>query len=190
MIAKYEWLGTLGNASHYVGLLAPNRELHGVACFGPAPGGIHVGGPALYLTRGACVHYAPRNAASFLINHACKLMCRETGVPLFFAYADPAAGEYGGVYQAANWNYLGQGIVGQKMRKARYAMLPPGADPDNPANWKTARELRRKNLTFGLASSATSITPAAQPPLGFLLREKFFGQTCGNAPSRNWSWLA
>src|SRR5262245_57949890 len=97
LIMRYEWLGNPGTANLFVGLKSPDRELQGVACFGYGPAGIgmrqRLGGPALCLERGACVHYAPRNAASFLITHACKLVCRITGTERFYAYADPMAGE-------------------------------------------------------------------------------------------------
>lgn len=159
LIQEYEWLGTVGRATFFVGLLSPARELHGVACFGHGPAGdirSLIGAPALCLERGACVHYAPRNAASFLIAAACKVAYRTLGVPLFFAYGDPMAGEYGAVYQAANWLYLGQGLDGKGGRKRRFSMLPPGADPDNPANWKSTRELRRagRRMSFEQARDA------------------------------------
>jgi hypothetical protein len=146
IILRYEWLGTMGNSTYFVGLVSPTHELFGVACFGYGPGGPIrklIGGPALCLERGACVHYAPRNAASFLINNACKLIHRITGIPLFFAYADPRAREYGGVYQAAGWLYLGQGLNGYKGRKERIKVLAPGDDPNIETNWKTTREFRR-----------------------------------------------
>jgi len=151
IILNYEWLGNIGRATHFVGLVSPLRKLHGVACFGYGPAGNIrdlIGSPALCLERGACVHYAPSNSASFLINHACKLIYRLTGIELFFAYADPMAGEYGGVYQAAGWQYLGQGLDGRKGRKHRFFVLPPGADPNNPASWRTTRDLRRQARTL------------------------------------------
>jgi hypothetical protein len=158
IIVHYEWLRTVGRATIFVGLMSPQRELQGVACFGAGPGGeILVGRPfgggegppqpAMCLERGACVHYAPPNAASFLINAACKLVYRFSKIPLFFAYADPMAGEYGGVYQAAGWVYLGQGLDGGKGRKHRYFVLQPGRDRNDPAAWQTTRELRRKGFT-------------------------------------------
>lgn len=150
IIIRYEWLGTLRRTtSIFVGLFSPIREIEGVACFGRGPSygpsDIRqvIGSPALCLERGACVHYAPRNAASYLINAACKLVYRNTGTSLFFAYADPMAGEYGGVYQAAGWLYIGQGLAGAKgHRTHRWFVLPPGADPSVPWNWKTTRVLR------------------------------------------------
>jgi hypothetical protein len=162
LVLQYEWLGTLGNATVFVGLMSPEQKLHGVACFGKGPGGPIeplLGGEAFCLERGACVHYAPPNAASFLINAACKLVYQTTGVARFYAYSDPAAGEYGGVYQAAGWLYLGQGLDGKNGRARRHAVLPPGADPSNPASWRTTRELKGrgvngKRMTFDEARAA------------------------------------
>ena len=157
IILTYEWLGDMGRSTIFAGLTAPSRELLGVACFGYGPGGRireKIGGPAYCLERGACVHWAPPNAASFLIARACKLVYRMTGVERFFAYCDPMAGEYGAVYQAANWTYLGQGLDGRFGRERRYFVLTPGDDPDNPANWRTSRALRRdpyNSLTFAAA---------------------------------------
>jgi hypothetical protein len=149
IILKYEWLGNIGKANHFIGLFSPNRELVGVACFGygPATPAMRtlLGGPAWCLERGACVPWAPENAASFLITHACKLMCRITGVGRYFAYGDPCAGEYGAVYQAANWLYLGQGLNGGEGRQWRTYVLRPGLDPDKPANWQTTKVLRQNS---------------------------------------------
>ena len=156
LILRYEWLGTLGSATIFIGLFSPERELHGVVCFGYGPndGGYSVrkliGSPAFCLERGACVHYASANAASFLIRAACKMVRRIHKVSRFFAYADPYAGEYGAVYQAAGWDYLGQGLNNGKCRPERYYVLAPGLDRDNPANWRTTRVLRpRKGKSIG-----------------------------------------
>jgi hypothetical protein len=159
IILHYEWLGNIGKSHTFVGLIAPDRTVEGVACFGYGPAGQIrglIGDPALCLERGACVHYAPKNAASFLVTAACKLVFRLTGVPIFFAYADPMAGEHGGVYQACGWAYLGQGLDGRKGRRRRYSVLPPGLDPNRPENWKSTRELRRgtRNMSFDEARAA------------------------------------
>jgi hypothetical protein len=65
---------------------------------------------AIALLRGACVHYAPKNAASFLVSRACKLSAAEFGWRAFSAYADAAASEVGAIYQACNWLYLGVSV--------------------------------------------------------------------------------
>jgi hypothetical protein len=166
IILKFEWLGDIGHAHKFVGLFTADGELGelgellGVACFGhgPAPADMRtlLGGAALCLERGACVPHAPPNAASFLISRACKLIASEMKVYLFFAYGDPEAGEYGAVYQAANWIYLGQGLMGRdfitgklKRRSERWKVLAPGGNPEEQREWKASRDIRRLGPNFG-----------------------------------------
>lgn len=161
LIDRYEYLGTMGRAEVFIGLFSPYRELHGVAAFGRGPNGGRegreigsiralIGEPALCLERGACVHYAPKNAASYLISRACRLVSRLSGTAIFFAYADPKAGEYGAVYQAANWIYLGQGDFNRKSKRTeRMYVLRPGADADDPRNWRPTYDLRRGGRRLG-----------------------------------------
>jgi hypothetical protein len=151
LILRYEWLGDLGHATVCFGLLAADGELLGAVCFGYGPAGPIrklIGAPALCLERGACSHRAPPNAASFLIARACKGVAAMTGTERFFAYCDPMAGEYGGVYQACNWSYLGQGLDNNKQRPFRTFVLAPGAE-DIPANWRTTRALRCNGHRMG-----------------------------------------
>ena len=162
IIMHYEWLRTVGKATIFVGLLSPSREIEGVACFGHGPSGhirSMIGEPALCLERGACVHYAPPNAASFLITRACKLVHRVYGNSRFFAYADPMAGEYGAVYQSANWFYVGQGLNGGKGRKERAFVLVLGDDPNEPSSWQTTRVLRRRKDEILALVAAKKLRP-------------------------------
>jgi hypothetical protein len=122
IILKFEWLRTMGSGTIVCYGLKRASELLGVACFGRV--GQHVGWicgltsdarktfaiKTAYLMRGACVPYAPKNAASFLIRHSCFLARKDFGWQIFFAYSDHDAGEIGTVYQAANWLYLGTGL--------------------------------------------------------------------------------
>jgi hypothetical protein len=131
IVLRYEWLGTVGQgASAFYGLKI-NGELLGVACFGV--GGSrearNICGPeyissVVCLMRGACVPWAPKNAASFLIRNACYQASQDRGWKMFFAYSDPAASEIGTVYQAANWFYLGQGI-GRRAGQVHLNWLAP-----------------------------------------------------------------
>lgn len=116
IIERYEWLGTTGRCEAAYGLIL-GKTLLGVACFGKPPGteSLNVCGPDLRdrticLERGACVHWAPKNAASFLISRAVRLARADHGWEIFVAYADEQAGEIGTVYQASNWAYLGCGV--------------------------------------------------------------------------------
>jgi hypothetical protein len=110
IIVRHEWLRSMptGTRACYR-LRSPDDELVGVAVFaaGPAPESGDLCGRehrdrAVCLARGACVHWAHPHAASHLISKACKLAAAEVGWQIFYAYADPTAGERGVVYQAAN----------------------------------------------------------------------------------------
>ncbi len=112
LIRKYEWLQTMGAGTIACYGLKIDGELLGVACFGK--GGSTeardiVEGredQTICLMRGACVPWAPDNAGSFLVRHACRLASKEHGWTVFFAYSDPEAGEIGTVYQACGWEYI------------------------------------------------------------------------------------
>lgn len=54
---------------------------------------------ALYLSRGACTHWTPKNTASYFIARVCARLAPCT----VLAYADVTAGEVGQIYQALNW---------------------------------------------------------------------------------------
>jgi hypothetical protein len=117
-ILRYEWLKTMpALTTACYGLRDPSGQLVSAVCFGPGPGTAsgNLCGPdwrdrAIALLRGACAHWAHPHAASHLIARACKLAAGEFGWRIFFAYADPAAGEVGTIYQACNWLYLGTGV--------------------------------------------------------------------------------
>lgn len=142
VILKYEWLGNMGTTAKAFGLFI-KEELAGVVCFGRTNGTNVITSVAgeqwkdnvIILCRGACVHWAPPHAASFLINKACNLMADPAGwfdsegrqkkpVNIVVAYSDSDAGEIGTVYQASNWLYCAQtatSTVGKKkgQRKAK-----------------------------------------------------------------------
>ena len=110
LILRYEWLGTMPRRAHSYGLKTASGALLGVAVFGytMSPESRDVCGKnnrhlAICLERGACVADAPANSPSFLISRAVKLAADEHGFRIFYAYADPEAGEVGTIYQALNW---------------------------------------------------------------------------------------
>jgi len=120
LILRYEWLGTLGRPRACYGLYSREGDLMGAVTFGnPAGNGARqLCGPewrdqVIALERGACVHWAPRNAATFLLRRAVRLAHRDFGWSIFLAYADPSAGEIGTIYQASNWFYIGTGRQGR-----------------------------------------------------------------------------
>jgi hypothetical protein len=155
-ILKYEWLGTMGivTAATY-GMCAPVGELIGVAVFGwPSAQSRDICGQAhrekaICLERGACSHYAPPNAASFLISRAVKLAAADHGWRIFYAYADPEAGEIGTVYQACNWLYIGQG-VGRDQHRLRQDWYIPAED--KVISSRTLRT-RRPKVTISAAKA-------------------------------------
>jgi len=119
IIWKYEWLHSLGSGIIACYGLFIDDELLGVDCFGKMGqkvGEICVGSTpeetrelaakTVALQRGACVPWAPKNAASHLIRQACRLARKDYGWQIFFAFSDSDAGEVGTVYQAANWSYI------------------------------------------------------------------------------------
>jgi len=133
IILRYEWLGTMGRAAACYGLFSPSSEVLGVVCFGwpSSRESLAICGPeyskvAVCLERGACVHWAPKNAASFLIRRAVRLAHLEHGWSIFYAYADPAAGEIGTIYQALGWHYIGQGLGRRPGRQRDNFRRPDG----------------------------------------------------------------
>jgi len=108
-IERYEWLGNAGYGikwcftARYAGLLGgvvllsepyrfERQETREMECL---------------IQRGACASWTPINLGSRLIGFACGHMTRHADKRIFFAYADPAAGEIGTIYQACNFIFLG-----------------------------------------------------------------------------------
>jgi hypothetical protein len=155
IILRYEWLGTMGRASVATyGLRAPDGELIGAAVFGwpGSPESRDICGRqhrelAVCLERGACAHHAPPNAASFLISRATKLASADHGWSIFYAYADPEAGEIGTVYQAANWLYLGQG-VGRPHSTGKHSLRQDWMIPEEDNRVIASRTLRDRGVTI------------------------------------------
>jgi hypothetical protein len=106
------------------------------------------------LARGACVHWGHPHAASFLISRACKLAHEQFGWRIFYAYADPMAGEIGTVYQACNWLYLGRGVGRSKGRgRLRFFSRREG-------KWCSERGVRKRRKAPA-GDSASGVTVRA-----------------------------
>ena len=75
-----------------------------------------------------------------MISRACKLAAADHGWKIFYAYADPKAGEIGTVYQAANWVYLGVG-VGRGGDKGHWRFFDK-----RKGHWRSDRMLSRCKL--------------------------------------------
>lgn len=148
IILKYEWLGTMGRPQACYGLwfdVQGAPALAGAICFGLTGGsrasyvcGTAYSDQSVALERGACVHWAPRNAASWFVSKAVASAAREHGWKVFYAYSDPAANEIGTIYQACNWLYLGVGPGHGPTRETW--MRPDGITV-------SSRTLRYRNLT-------------------------------------------
>lgn len=105
-IKRYEFLGTVGRSLARYGARNAMGELVGVAVFGhPSK---FSDDRIIVLERGACAHFAHPHTASWMIPRAVKRAAADHGWKIIFAYADPAAGEVGVIYQACNWLYTGQ----------------------------------------------------------------------------------
>ena len=122
VVMANEYLASMGTTEFSFALYF-GEHLAGVACFGRTAGtqvgasicGVEHAPRVATLCRGACVHWAHPNSASFLINAACREMTKK-GYNIFVAYSDPGAGEIGTVYQASNWLYCGTTSSTEKFR--------------------------------------------------------------------------
>ena len=163
VILRYEWLGTMGRAVATYGLVSACGDVIGAAVFG-WPGAVQsrdICGrqhreQAVCLERGACAHYAPPNGASFLIANAVRQAAADHGWRIFYAYADPEAGEIGTVYQACNWLYIGQGVGRSPGRLREDWRLPDGSE-------LSSRSLRHRDMRRADALAA-GWTPVYKHP--------------------------
>lgn len=112
-IAQYEWLGNAGTSRYCYGLRY-GTNLAAVVCYtrptsSSAFASLLGVNPFLVfqLCRGASTHWAPKYAPSMLIARSLRMLDSRTSAKLVVAYADPAAGEIGIVYQATNALYIG-----------------------------------------------------------------------------------
>jgi len=115
VILRYEWLGSMPRVILSCWGLFFDKELGGALVFAEKPGanlatsaGGLVPSDAVYLARGACAHWTPKNSASWFISRVGRML----GDVSILAYADPAAGEVGQIYRALNWYYLGPSAGG------------------------------------------------------------------------------
>lgn len=107
-IKKYEWLGTIGYGVRQVFTARHDGKLGAV---------VMMAEPNTYqfekkleclVQRGAAASWAPKNLNSRLLMFACKWMVNNTSKRIFVGYSDFDAGEYGTIYQACGFDYLGQ----------------------------------------------------------------------------------
>lgn len=65
-------------------------------------------GDVVELRRFVCLNECPRNTESWFLARCLKALKLESDYKVCVSYADPHHGHCGIIYQAANWNYLGQ----------------------------------------------------------------------------------
>jgi hypothetical protein len=181
IILKYEWLHTMAAGTRYsYGLHSSDGELLGAVCFSlnASPQARWICKPratikrTICLARGACVPHAPKNAASFLVRHACRLMHEQHGYKVFFAYSDPEAGERGIIYRAVGWKCLGAGL-GRTTRYHTSAVAPDGKVTQSYNVYKLAARL--------------GWTPAKGTKRGYL---ESLGYTMRRTPDKiKWVWF-
>lgn len=107
-IQRYEWLGTIGFGVRYVFTARFNGVLGGVVMIAEPNGYQFDKKLEALIQRGACASLTPKNLGSRLVMFACRWMIKYTNKRIFVAYSDPEAGEVGTIYQACNFDYLGQ----------------------------------------------------------------------------------
>lgn len=113
IILEYEWLGDMAVTNQFYGIFFENWcggviciNTNGVSTKGEHKFGVKKG-ELSYFARGACPFWTPSGTASRLLSYALKLE-KKRGAKVAQAFADSDAGEYGTVYQATNWLYIGQ----------------------------------------------------------------------------------
>lgn len=112
-IRRHEWLGNMSQfpthwfAAYYKGIMAGALVMNMPNAFSKLLG---EGTKTLerLVSRGACISWSPKNLASKFLMWSVKFMVANTRYRLFTAYSDPTAKELGTIYQACNWDYLGQ----------------------------------------------------------------------------------
>lgn len=117
-IERYEWLGTMpAIAMHCFGIFFDGR-CGGVVVYGTEYAenlGVWdrygFGGRLLLLARGACAHWTPVGTASRLIRRSMRFL--PTVYEVITATVDQQAGEYGTIYQACGFHYVGAMSTGR-----------------------------------------------------------------------------
>jgi hypothetical protein len=149
-IERHEWLGKLSQRStHRFAARLENGTLAGVVIMATPNAFSNLLGrenrdKEKLISRGACISWAPKNLASWLIMNSIRWMVKNTQFRYFTAYSDPEAKELGTIYQACNFYYLGQtsGTTHQYL------------DPARPEKgWFSDRDFRKKSKYFKYAEA-------------------------------------
>ena len=111
-IKKYEWLGTIGTNPKWCFTASHKGILSGVVLINEPNSYSKLLGEdtpkyEALIQRGASASWTPKNLGSKLIMFSCRWMVHNTSKRIFICYADPKAHEIGTIYQACNFDYLG-----------------------------------------------------------------------------------
>lgn len=106
-IEKYEWLGTVGYTPKWVFTARYEGKLAGVVILAEPNGYSFAKEREALIQRGACSSWAPKNLNSKLVMFSVRWMVQNTNKRVFMAYSDFEAGEVGTIYQACNFDYVG-----------------------------------------------------------------------------------
>ena len=110
-IVRYEWLGKVGYNVKWVFTARHQGLLAGVVMLSePTSYSCKEKELEALIQRGAAASWAPKNLNSRLVMFALRWMVNNTSKRIFVAYSDPSAGEIGTIYQACNFDYLGNGF--------------------------------------------------------------------------------
>jgi hypothetical protein len=111
-ILRYEWLGTVGVMPKWCFTARLNEKLGGVVLLNEPTSYSKILGDntkqyEALIQRGATASWTPKNLGSRMIMFSCRWMVQNTEKRAFVAYADPQANELGIIYQACNFDYIG-----------------------------------------------------------------------------------
>lgn len=112
IIEEYEWLGCMPAITQYYYGIFFDNVCGGVVVFGTEYSentGVWdkygYTGKMILLSRGVCLHWTPKNTNSMLIMKAIDMLPAK--YEIVTATIDQLAGEYGTIYQACNFYYVG-----------------------------------------------------------------------------------
>ena len=124
-IEKYEWLQKVGVSvkwvftARYQGLLAGVVLINEPTSYSNLLGEQTSQLEAL-IQRGCSSSWSPKNLGSSLIMFSLRWMAENTFKRIFIGYVDPKASEIGTIYQACNFDYLGNDFGAEEMYQHPY----------------------------------------------------------------------
>jgi len=184
LVVREHYLGTMPGGTRLAFGVFAERRLLGVLTLGVGPSNVHrlvddaEPDDCLTLTRLWLNDLLPANSESKVIGVTLRALKRQTSVKFVVAYADPAAGHVGTIYQATNWLYtgtsqatalldLGDGVLqhspqlGARIRypQPRSLCRARGGDAGGPAVSEASLHLlSRSNLATATSSPGAALS--------------------------------